>query len=155
MRGNRDKEYYAMYNTYLRYEEKYWKWAELRKSFNKAIVERKYYRKNNSRNRRKMAEQVLADFPDLVISGWDLYNQVGGCKEIVWEYGLTKWINDVYVVDCCYGGIVYMQFRDNPDLIYDAIEDTYNWSIKLGVKTTLLAEAIPKVIKFIAEECVL
>lgn len=144
-----------MYNAYLDFEDSYWKWAELRKCFNQAIIERRYYRKNNSRNRRKMAQQVINDFPELVISGWDLYRQIGGCKEIVFDYGLTKWVNDIYVVDCCYGGTVYMQFRDNPDLIYRAIEETYDWSIELGIRTTLLAEAIPKVIKFIAEECIL
>lgn len=119
----RKKEYYEMYNMYLMYEEKYWKWAELRKKFNKANKERKYYRRNNARNRRKMAEQVINDFPELVFSGWDLKCQIGGCKEIVLGYGLTKWDRDTSVMrGILYGSTVYMQLKENPDLIYRAIE---------------------------------
>lgn len=151
----RKKEYYEMYNMYLMYEEKYWKWAELRKTFNKANKERKYFRRNNARNRRKMAEQVINDFPELVFSGWDLKCQIGGCKEIVLGYGLTKWDRDTSVMrGILYGSTVYMQLKEKPDLIYRAIEETYDWSIELGIRTTILAETIPKVIKFIAEECV-
>ena len=111
--------------------------------------------RNNARNRRKMAEQVINDFPELVFSGWDLKCQIGGCKEIVLGYGLTKWDRDTSVMrGILYGSTVYMQLKENPDLIYRAIEETYDWSIELGIRTTILAETIPKVIKFIAEECV-
>ena len=33
-------------------------------------------------------------------------------------------------------------------------KEYYEMSIELGIRTTILAETIPKVIKFIAEECV-
>jgi len=150
----RDIEYYEMYNMYLRYEKEYWHWAEMRKAFNDDIRNRTYYRKNNAKNRRKFAEKVVADYPNLAISGWDLKNQIGGCKEIVFDFGLTKWINDIYEVNAPYGGTIYLLLRDNPDLIYRAIEETYDWSIEIGIRTTLLAVAIPKVIEFIAKECI-
>lgn len=153
--SKRDAEYYLMYNAYRKYEDEYWKWASMRKQFIQDLESRKYYRKNGSKTRRKFAEMVVADYPRLVLSGWDIYKQVGGCKEIVFDYGLAAWINDVYILPSVrYGGDVYMRFRDNPDLIYRAIEETYEWSIELGVRTTDLARAIPKVIEFIATKCI-
>lgn len=153
--NQRDSEYKVMYDTYLKYENRYWKWAELRKQFLQDAENRKYYKKNGSRTRRKYAEMVVADYPDLVLSGWDIYKQVGGCKDIVFNFGLTEWVYDVYVMPSVkYGGDIYMYLRDNPDLIYRAIEDTYEWSIELGIRTTAKSVAIPKVIEFIATKCI-
>lgn len=154
--GKRDDEYRLMYNTYLKYEDEYLRWAMLRKQFNQDILVRKYYRKNGAKTRRKFAELVVADYSELELSGWDIYKQVGGCKETIFDYDLAKWKNDSYihVPGTVYGWYIYEKLRDNPDQIYEAIEETYDWSCKIDIRTTVLADAIPKVIEFIATECI-
>ena len=103
-----------------------------------------------------IVKMVVADYPELELSGWDIYQQVGGCRDIVFDYNLGKWTNDshIHVPGTVFGWYIYEKLRDNPDKIYEAIEETYDWSWEIDIRTTELAEAIPKVIEFIATECI-
>lgn len=148
-------EYADMYRCYLQYEEKYWEWAIERKRFMQAQRERKYYRKNSAKNRRRYAGKVINDFPRLALSVRDLKSQIGGCMEIIKNLNMTKFDDEPFWKSDYTAFLLYDRLKNNPDEIYDAIEETYKWSIEVSVRTTMVAEKIPKVMAFIVKECLI
>lgn len=134
-----------------RYEDKYWEWAQWRKEFNKLKVERAFFRKNGANTRRMYAEKVVERFP--YISLRDLHSQIGGCREIVESFNLTKYVDEPFWDTDNLSCRIYMRLKENPDEIYEAIENIYKWSFDIG-RTSEVEKRLPLVIQFIAEECV-
>ena len=139
------ENYIAMYVAYKENEAAYWSWVESRKLFYQRLKSRFYYRKNVNREKRKAAaEEVLKDFPR---ASWrDVSSQTGGCKEIIWEFDLWETPHDPYWMDGYAIYTVFERLKQFPDEIYDAIEDTYEWSKKIHVRTTEIELCLPRIL---------
>lgn len=146
----RNKAYAAMYGAYLKYEAEYWRWAQERKLFAQRKSIRYYYRKGLNRDRRKKkALEVLIDFPKA--SFRDVHGQIGGDREIVAEFGLWEDFNNPYYFDVYEKWRVFEVLKRNPEQLYEAIEETYEWSKEIGVRTTLIERVLPEILKDIGE----
>lgn len=144
---NRVKEYYLMFDKYREYEVNYWEWVDKRKEFYQCLDERVYYRKNGSKTRKKIAIKCVTDFPLMVMR--DLHSQVGGCRSIIIDFKLVP-EHDYY---WCSDGIkwtLFSELKKNPSVIYDMIEETYKYSIKVGIKTSLIPNKVAEIIEDIA-----
>ena len=150
---DKQKEYEDMYRCYLANEDRYLEWSTERKRFMEAQRERSYYKKNNAKNRSKYAEKVINDFPRLALSTRDLKCQIGGCTDIIKALKKTKFDDEPFFWDDWVAYRMYDRLKKYPDEIYDAVENTYEWSCKIDVRTTLIAEKFLKVINFICNEC--
>lgn len=137
--------YYKMLEAYQRNEEQYVLWTEQRRLFEQRCKERYYYRKGVNRERRKkLAEAVLKDFPR---ASWrEVCSQTGGCREIIWEFGLWETPHDPYWLDGPGKWEIFQRLRLYPDEIYDAIETPYEWSQTVRVRTTLVEKYIPEIL---------
>lgn len=150
MSVNRDKAYYSMYQAYLENETSYWQWSDEQKLFQQRAKERFYYKKGvNREKRRVLAEAVLRDFPNATFR--DVASQIGGCRDIIWEFGLWETPHEPYWMESGVKFAIYERLKNYPDEIYEAIEETYEWSIKIGVRTTLVENLIPEILKDIGE----
>lgn len=147
--AKRKAEYKTMYEAYLKYEKLYLQWEIERNKFNSALENHKYYSRY-SHKRREFAESLRADFPILALSAKDIHHQVGGIFEIVVERD-----KDLYNFVYDTSPFFYLYLKDNPKYLFDAIENTYDLSIKLGIKTSFLVQSVPNVLEFIANRCVL
>ena len=112
--------------AYQRNEAAYKAWAENQKLFNQRLKERYYYRKGvNQERRRKLAEKLLSDFPKA--SFRDTCLQIGGCREIIWSFGLWETEHDPYWREDAAKWAVYDVLRKSPDDIYAAMDDCAGW----------------------------
>lgn len=135
----------AMEQAYVVNEDAYLRWAEKRKLFNQRKKEKYYYKKGVTRERRRMAaELVLQDFSG---ASWrEVSSQIGGCREIIWEFGLWETPHDPYWVGGFDTFYVYDRLRLFPDEIQEAIADPYAWSKKIHMRTTVVKSAIIRIL---------
>lgn len=131
--------------AYLQNEEAYKKWAEVWNLFNQRRKDRYYYRKGVNRERRRaLAEWVLRDFPN---ASWrDVQSQTGGCREILWEFGLWESPHDNYWVEDCDLHYVYSRLRANPNDIFTAIENPKEWAKKNFMPSRFVKMYIPRIL---------
>ncbi len=136
----------AMEQAFIVNKDAYLCWAEKRKLFNQRGREKYYYKKGVNREiRRKAAELVLQDFPG---ASWrEVSSQIGGCREIIWEFGLWQTPHDPYWVNRDFDAFrIYDRLRLFPDEIQEAVADPYEWSKKINMRTTAVKSAITRIL---------
>ena len=144
---DRLKEYYLMLDKYKEYEVEYWAWADERKEFNRCCENRVYYRKNGSQTREKFAIKCVSDFPLMVMR--DLHSQVGGCRSIIIDLKLVP-EHDYYWNSDGIKWTLFSELKRDPSVIYDMIEETYRYSIKVRIRTSLIPNKVVEIIEDIA-----
>lgn len=149
--------YRELYECYLEHEEGYWKWAEMIMFFNQRIKD-DYYRQTYPKlsRRTKRMNAVLADYP--MASARDIKRATGsGLATIIRDCEGLKHIDNPYWKTTSYWEANWVaehvldNLKRDPSQIYDAIENTYEWSIKIGVRTTRIEECLPQILKDIGE----
>ena len=107
-----------------------------------------YYKQFSGKSKKQKhlrIDAVLRDYP--LASLRDICWSTHLSQSTVREYKKIKSNDSFYCeVPSSYCWNVFDALKRNPDDIYAAIEETYEWSIKLHIRTTLLAKAIPSVL---------
>lgn len=133
--------YYKMYDAYCKNEYAYWLWAKEVKLYNKYLRQGYYYKtKLSNKKRKENALSVLRDFPHASL--FDVKNQVSTSLDKLWSFGFWEKRTDPYWDNNEYFDI-YKWLKKCPDDIYYAIEETYQFSMWVGVRTTVVREFIP------------
>ncbi|MBQ3133560.1 MAG: hypothetical protein IJC17_04735 [Clostridia bacterium] len=146
MYKNKEAAYQKMLQAYSEYKVQYEQWAQQRKSFQQRYLERRYwYQGSNVAKKRTMAGRLLLDFPH--VSYPEACEQIGGKKELIWQLGLWSTPHDTYWIESVEKWRIYDRLRHFPNEIYDAIKETYKWSKKLCIRTTLIEQYIPEIIE--------
>lgn len=151
---NRDGETAAHKRNRMAYEknqEAYEVWAEQRSVFNQRNRDRYYYRKGVTRaKRRELAEWVLRDFPKAAFR--ETVEQIGGCREIVWEFGLWETEHDPYWVENVDLHRIFSLIKRYPKDVQLAIDNPDGFAKKgFGVTATDVRRYLPRIIKDIGK----
>lgn len=145
----RDREYGEMYAAYLKVEDKYWEWAALYREFQRKKAAGYYYTFPKKSKKFDRIDAVLRDYP--IASSRDISGATRLSLYMVQKAAKGKYDDDIFYHDEYPMWEIFDRLQRNPDDLYDAIEDTYEWSKKVHIRTGLIAKYLPKVLIKIGE----